>query len=429
MAKTLRDESILIVGAGVFGLSTALALKERGFSNITVIDRFNPPVPDGSSNDISRIVRPDYTDPFYARLASEAIESWKGSSLYKTHFHQSGLLITSEMVDDPYIKKNKEVLKSQSISVRDFTTTKDIRNGIPGLQKTEEPLNGYLNQSAGWADAAGAIRAVAGHLSELGVSFITGPRGTLKSLMIDSKSQVVGVNVVSGSPLRASRVILATGAWTNRYLDLDYTIVGSAQPLGFIQLTSEEANEISNIPIVISKSTGVFFFPPSADNIFKVAYHGHGFETNSPTDDKHGRTISAPKRDSNNAASTYLPEDASKYLRAGLRQFLPNIADKPWLRGRLCWYTETPTGDFIADYHHSVKGLFIATRGSGHGFKFLPVLGRYIADCFEGIAAENVRQKWKLPKPSANKQKVVVNDGSRRGPPRRILDRSEQAKL
>ncbi|KAI1621553.1 putative sarcosine oxidase [Exophiala viscosa] len=345
MVKVSHDEKILVVGAGAFGLSTALALRQRGFTNITIIDRYYPPVRDGSSNDISPIIRSDYNDPFYARLAKEAIALWNGKR--------------------PSSRKTKDVLRSQSQTFREFSSTEKIRRTIPGLKDLQDPLNGYFNPSSGWADAAGAIKAVADRLSDLGVSFITGPRGTMHSLIIDSKSQVTGVNVVSGDPLRASKVILATGAWTNRYLDLEYTIVGSAQPVGFIQLTPDEAQRLADNPVAINMTSAVFFFPPSPDNILKVAYHGHGFEVEDSSDGKQGRTVSAPQRDSDNAASSYLPDDADKYLRAGLRKFVPSVAERPWTRGRLCWYTETPTGDFIADYHQSVAGLFIATGGSG----------------------------------------------------------------
>ena len=34
-----KDKSILIIGAGAFGLSTALHLGQRGYTNITVIDK------------------------------------------------------------------------------------------------------------------------------------------------------------------------------------------------------------------------------------------------------------------------------------------------------------------------------------------------------------------------------------------------------
>lgn len=53
--------SILIIGSGVFGLSTAVALTKRpvfASTKITVLDRSPTiPAPDASSTDSSRIVR------------------------------------------------------------------------------------------------------------------------------------------------------------------------------------------------------------------------------------------------------------------------------------------------------------------------------------------------------------------------------------
>lgn len=39
MSPIQKDSPIAIVGAGVFGLSSAIHLAERGYSNITVFDR------------------------------------------------------------------------------------------------------------------------------------------------------------------------------------------------------------------------------------------------------------------------------------------------------------------------------------------------------------------------------------------------------
>lgn len=49
-----RDE-IVIVGAGCFGISTAYHLLERGYENVTVIDRSTIlPAPDAASTDMSK---------------------------------------------------------------------------------------------------------------------------------------------------------------------------------------------------------------------------------------------------------------------------------------------------------------------------------------------------------------------------------------
>lgn len=54
------NDSVLIVGAGVFGLSTAYHLLKRDYSRVTVLDKSTVlPAPDGASVDINRIVRLD----------------------------------------------------------------------------------------------------------------------------------------------------------------------------------------------------------------------------------------------------------------------------------------------------------------------------------------------------------------------------------
>ena len=51
--------SVIIIGAGVFGLSSALCIARRyPNTKVTVIDRHTPPVEDGTSVDTSRILRP-----------------------------------------------------------------------------------------------------------------------------------------------------------------------------------------------------------------------------------------------------------------------------------------------------------------------------------------------------------------------------------
>jgi sarcosine oxidase/L-pipecolate oxidase len=98
-----RNERVLIVGAGCFGISTAYHLLQRGFADVTVIDRSEKlPASDAASTDLhkgeqrwhfspvlesyshnkslgpmSKVVRTSYSDTFYAQLALDAIQEWK----------------------------------------------------------------------------------------------------------------------------------------------------------------------------------------------------------------------------------------------------------------------------------------------------------------------------------------------------------------
>lgn len=65
-----RDAPIIIVGAGAWGLSTALHLRQTGYTNVTVFERAERvPSPYSAAWDINKIVRPEYEDGFYTELA------------------------------------------------------------------------------------------------------------------------------------------------------------------------------------------------------------------------------------------------------------------------------------------------------------------------------------------------------------------------
>lgn len=40
------------------------------------------------------------------------------------------------------------------------------------------------------------------------------------------------------------------------------------------------------------------------------------------------------------------------------------------------------------------RNLFVATVGSNHGFKFLPIIGKYVADMLEGNLGKDLRELW-----------------------------------
>ena len=50
-----KDDKVIIIGAGVFGLSTAEHLLKRGYTDITVLDRSEVlPAPDAASCDMNK---------------------------------------------------------------------------------------------------------------------------------------------------------------------------------------------------------------------------------------------------------------------------------------------------------------------------------------------------------------------------------------
>jgi sarcosine oxidase/L-pipecolate oxidase len=364
-----RDSPLIVVGAGVFGLGLAYELAAvRGYTQVTVLDRFAPPVPDGSSVDVSRVIRAEYADPIYAQLSADALKEWRGDTPWSKHYHETGFIMLGT-------GKNEYVQKCRAM--RDFQgagpgreifeaceTDEKLKELYPDLQADLAGLMSLRNTMGGWADAANAIRDLAERASQAGVSFITGRRGTVLSLDYSGR-RVVGVKTASGDSFKASTVVLATGSWTNRLVpDMGHNLSAVGQPIAFVQLTAEEAKRLQRMPVMQIFDTGMFTFPPTPDtHRLKIARHGYGYTSSFQAVD--GRSVSSPKLIGNNAATGFLPYDAEEALRAGLKKFFPEFGDRPWESLRMCWYQDTPDGDFVVDHHPDTEGLFFATGGSG----------------------------------------------------------------
>ncbi len=66
----------------------------------------------------------------------------------------------------------------------------------------------------------------------------------------------------------------------------------------------------------------------------------------------------------------------------------------------------TTSSDFIISPHAAAKGLYLATCGSFHGYKFFPVLGKYVVQMLEGGLSSELQAKWawdrQRPDPARN---------------------------
>jgi len=54
----------------------------------------------------------------------------------------------------------------------------------------------------------------------------------------------------------------------------------------------------------------------------------------------------------------------------------------------------TTSGDFIISPHSAAEGLYVATCGNFHGWKFFPVLGKYVVQMLEGELEPELVSKW-----------------------------------
>lgn len=418
-------ETYLVIGSGVFGLTTALSLSAaHPDAAITVVDRFEPPTPDGASVDSSRIVRADYGDPVYAKLAKEAQVYWRTDRELKRAYHETGMLLnTADGVGQRgYLEKCIGNVKSLGIDVREFegdALLLHVLGHLPEEQKGHG-LRGYLNPVSGFADAKMGIEILYGRAKKrANIHFIFGEVSNLMYETADEqqRTRVLGARLRSGRKLLAETTILAAGAW--QLPDVPIPSVATGQVLGYLDLTEDEMIRYKDMPIVINFSTGWFCIPPY-DGHLKVARHAEGYLNTQPVVGLDGteRNLSVP-RTSVTHGNQRVPDEGLAALREGMKTYLPHdLAHRPFSNTRVCWYTDTPLADFLIDWYPEKKGLFVATGGSGHGYKFLPILGDLILSVLDGSAEESLRKKWSFEVALGAAKDGIKGDGSRgRGPP------------
>ncbi|KAB8229983.1 FAD dependent oxidoreductase [Aspergillus alliaceus] len=407
---------ILIVGGGVFGLSTALSLSRRHpTSQITVLEA-SPTIPNphGSSVDASRIVRADYSDPVYTKLANAAIERWRttewGAS--DNRYNQSGLLLVypeGNTNGKEYARKSYSNVKPlEGDNVELLRTKKDVLRVAHAYGEELNVAGGYVNWGSGWSDAEAGVRYAKKLLDAEGkVRFATGE--VTKLLYADDQRKVTGVLLADGRSVAADLVVLATGAWTAKLVDLRGRAISTGQAVAFLRISDEEQRRLEDMPTILNFATGFFIIPPRK-NLLKIARHAYGYVNPKqvPVPGVEGATmeVSLPEN------GVPVPLEGEDALRSELRQLLPSLGDRPFVETRVCWYTDTPEGHFIITYHPDHPNLFLATGGSGHGYKFLPVLGEKIVDALEGKLEPELQDVWKWP---AAVEGEFEGDGSRSG--------------
>ncbi|KAK0637950.1 L-pipecolate oxidase [Lasiodiplodia hormozganensis] len=89
-----------------------------------------------------------------------------------------------------------------------------------------------------------------------------------------------------------------------------------------------------------------------------------------------------------------LAPDMEEGIRDGLREIAPRFAERPFARTKYCQLEQTSDGEFLICPQPRHKGLQVATGGSLHGWKFLPLLGEFVVESMTGRLDEDLLRKW-----------------------------------
>ena len=203
----------------------------------------------------------------------------------------------------------------------------------------------------GWANSAEATYRVARAAATAGAIYHTGPDYEVRSLVYnDTGAKVIGIKSKSGDTMYAEKVILCTGAWTNHLLDTEGQLRPRGHCLGYIQLTPEEYQRYSKMPVVDSIKSEIYFFPPFENGTMKFA---------AWTPDFHSERY----RETYNFQRDDFPKEIEEQIRNGMREIVPALAEGELFDRRICWCIDTADSHFLISPYPKVEGLYLATGG------------------------------------------------------------------
>uniref|UniRef100_A0A8H7KFK0 FAD dependent oxidoreductase domain-containing protein n=1 Tax=Bionectria ochroleuca TaxID=29856 RepID=A0A8H7KFK0_BIOOC len=415
--------SYLIIGAGVFGVSTAYHLiRKYPNASVTIVDRdaFDADSRVAASWDWNKIVRADYDDIVYCRMAIESQDVFKSDPLWRPYFLETGMFwMCRNSYAQDVINNYKQLNRKADISA---VTVDEARKLYDGLFK-EADYTGVkevlINKTSGVALARDCLRAVTKAAIDLGVKYVVGEAATL---LVDGQGVCHGLKTKAGQILTASHTIVCTGAGTSKLLEYSARstgisdlqagsrIVAGGIATGMVTLDEKIYNErFASMPVGMQgypAEIGPFLgsLAPTKDRELK--WWGSKIFRNT-TEVLPGRHISSPPD-----AEDYRQWKVSKPLQEDIRSvsevfYGKEVKDWHFEKFRVCWDAFTTNGDFIVSPHAAAKGLYLATCGSFHGFKFFPVIGKYVIQMLEGELEPDLANKWawdlsERPDPSLN---------------------------
>jgi glycine/D-amino acid oxidase-like deaminating enzyme len=358
---------VIVVGAGINGVTAAIELKKRGHG-VILIDPGPLPHPLAASTDISKAVRAAYgADDDYTELAERSIKLWRqwnkefGIELY----HEVGVMFVRdrEMKSGDFEYESFRTLQQRGHKIQRMNSAHLWRR-FPAWNP-ELFRDGLLEVEAGYAESGRAVGMLVQRAGSIGVELRSGSRF---AHLDEHSDRIEGIILDNGERIAGNAVVMAAGAWTPYVLPFTQQFFrATGQPVFHLKPRQPELFAPARFPVFGADitTTGYYGFPLNREGIVKIANHGPGREM-SPE---------SPQR--------AVTSEQEENLREFLSGAFPALADAPIVHTRMCMYCETHDGNFWIARDPKREGLVIAAGDCGHGFKFAPVLGEIIADAVE----------------------------------------------
>ncbi|MBK6940397.1 MAG: FAD-dependent oxidoreductase [Planctomycetes bacterium] len=341
---------IAIIGAGVFGLASALELARRGH-RVELFEADAIPAERAASNDVSKALRRTYgpMTKRYGPLAVQARDAWRaleratGTTIYR----ETGYVgLSTHLAPGSFEQDSLDALARSADPPRrvDVAIAATL---LPNFDLTG--VDGAIHDViAGWLDPIAALEALAHRARAHGATLHTHTR------------------IASVEALDADAVVIAAGAWVARLAPALRMNVTPSLQVELLFRARAGANAPRQWPFwsFDLATKGFYGFPESPEGLFKVACH------------RPGRTVDPD-------GSREAPPEDVETIATFVSERIPFLERHP-TQVRTCLYTMSEDGDFVFDRIEGPRPIVVAGCGSGHAFKFGPKLGEFAADAIEG---------------------------------------------
>lgn len=380
------DHEAIVVGGGAMGAATAWHLARHG-RDVLLVERFAPGHAHGSSHGHTRIFRVAYRDGVYTSFALTALEAWRRLE------QDSGetLLDLCGQIDHGAPEALADIRAALDAHGRSY-------DAVPAATAAERWPGIRIDGAALWSPDGGLVaadRSVAALYRvavEAGATVATNtPVRRVEVLAGGDGARIVTDDGSWTAPV----VVVAAGAWAGELLDgvvpMPPLTVTLAAPSHF----SARAGGPTQDPwpsVVHYVADGA----PLGFGAYAVWAPGVGMKVGLEDHAVDQRSVDPTARSASGAAQLP-PDDMVTALAGYVSDWFPGLDPRP-LDPHTCLFTNTPDEHFLVDRRGP---LVVVSPCSGHGFKFVPAIGRLAAALAES-ADEDARDvdrpgQWRLP--------------------------------
>ena len=355
MARMPATADVLIIGAGIMGVSTAYHLARLGAGRIIVLERDT--VCSGSTALASGGIRHQYANRLGIELTTHSIvtyEQFEAEFGVDPNFRQHGYLILIATEDELAVARRSVALQRElgvDVELLDAAATRKL---CPYLN-TDDVLGATYTPRDGYADPYLCATAIAARARELGVVI---HQQHEVSAFLRNGERIRGVVTRQGT-FEAGVTVIATGAWSG--------VVGTLAGVD-IPVRPHRRHKFMTAPFPADRIPAATPFVIDPHQNFSLRREGPGLLLG------HGR------RDEPDGFGTEIDRSLEPRVVERAIHRAPALAEAKLMRAYAGLYEMTPDQTGIVSAVPGVAGLYVIAGFSGHGFMHGPIAGQLMAE-------------------------------------------------